>query len=179
MSSDSGKRSERERRLEEVLAAYVRAVEAGAAPEREELLARHPDLAGELREFFTNQDAMRQLAEPMRAVIRGGPAQADPQHDTLAFSERAPPAPGTKVRYFGDYELLEEIARGGMGVVYRARQVSLNREVALKMILAGQWPRRPTCCAFSTKPRRRPTWITPTSCPSTRSVSTTASTTSA
>jgi WD40 repeat protein len=122
-----------EERLHEVLAEFLRAAEAGQAPDRQELLARHPDLAAELAAFFADHDRLRQLAAPLRPAGEAAPPAEAP---TLGL-DNGPPTAGAlgTVRYFGDYELLQEIARGGMGVVYRARQVSLNRVVALKMIL--------------------------------------------
>jgi WD40 repeat protein len=128
--------SARDRRLEEILHAYLQAVDAGQAPDRDALLREHPDCASELAAFFANQDAVAQVAQGM--ADPGAPAPRAAAGPTSAPREAAVPAPGTQVRYFGDYELLEEVARGGMGVVYKARQVSLNRPVALKMILAGQ-----------------------------------------
>ena len=63
---------------------------------------------------------------------------AGPSDETIPVNANSHELPRkTKVRYFGDYEILQTIAEGGMGVVYKARQVSLNRLVALKLIKSG------------------------------------------
>jgi serine/threonine-protein kinase len=98
-----------ENELEVVLADYLRAVESGQRPNRPRLLDSHPHLAAELRGFLANHDWMERWVAPLR-----------------------PAAPSPKTQVFGPYELLAEIARGGMGVVYRARRIGSGRLVALK-----------------------------------------------
>ena len=69
---------------------------------------------------------------------RGGDDAVPDTTDLTPLLAKTHSPMGVKFYRLGDYELLEEIARGGMGVVFRARQISLNRPVALKLILGGQ-----------------------------------------
>jgi WD40 repeat protein/tRNA A-37 threonylcarbamoyl transferase component Bud32 len=116
MSSESTTTGEREQRWGQVLVACLEALEKGPGLDRQGLLARYPEFTSELEVFFAQREHVGQAVVPLSPV--GG-------------------ASGALPRCFGDYELLEELGQGGMGVVYKARQKSLNRLVALKMIRAG------------------------------------------
>jgi WD40 repeat protein len=130
MTTKPVKSVSQDRRLAEVIAEYLQAVEEGQAPDRDELLRRHPELAAELTEFLADRDQFDRLISPFRGPV---PTTLFPP-----TSAAAPPGvAGSPGRRFGDYELLSEIARGGMGVVFKAKNVRLDRIVALKMILAG------------------------------------------
>jgi WD40 repeat protein/tRNA A-37 threonylcarbamoyl transferase component Bud32 len=144
-SRTTGDESAFEQRLNEVIAAYLEAREAGAEPDRQAILRGEPELAAELTAFFANQDHLARLAGPFPARGDDRQDQGEPAILTYPVLRDVPDetraawdSPTNPVRYFGDYELLEEIAQGGMGLVYKARQVSLNRTLALKMIRAGR-----------------------------------------
>lgn len=125
----------RQERLGNALAEYMQSIDRGELPDREDWLRRYPDLADELRTFFEDNDCIGALAGQ---VSRTTP-QYDAPHVSTPFPHREHLAGkiGDVETTLGDFELLEEIARGGMGVVYKARQTSLNRLVALKVIRLG------------------------------------------
>jgi serine/threonine protein kinase len=101
------------------------------------MLASHPGLASELAAFFSDHDKVHSWTAPVLETLR--PADAETTVDAAAGAKRDDTAVlGVKLGTFGDYELLEEIGRGGMSVVYKAQQLSLNRLVAVKMIRADR-----------------------------------------
>ncbi|MFO0916684.1 MAG: serine/threonine-protein kinase [Planctomycetaceae bacterium] len=118
--------ADRDAQIAEILEQLLAQVEAGASPDLEAFIRQHPELADELRELW----ATIQIAEHL--------AKSSLSLDTPTLVPGASSLAGDCARLeFSDYELLEELGRGGMGIVYKARQKSLDRIVALKMILRG------------------------------------------
>jgi serine/threonine protein kinase len=141
MAGDKIERDEHETQLDDVIASYLEAVEAGEAPDRGAWLRRYPNLASDLSAFFADEARFDGLVAPLKLPTPTPQCSLTPTNGMSAPRSEAPSlaeavGPGCG---FGDYELLEEAARGGMGVVFRARQVSLNRIVALKVIRDAEW----------------------------------------
>jgi serine/threonine-protein kinase len=105
-----------------------------APPDFEAIKRAHPDVADELRELW----AVVQLAHEFAPAVVSSAATMDQPAAPSSATENAPPVTTSLPRTFGNYELMEELGRGGMGVVFKARQHHPERVVAIKMILRGE-----------------------------------------
>jgi hypothetical protein len=107
-------------RVAQIMRQYLEALEAGRRPDRERLMAEHPEIAGELAECLDGLEFIREVAPQLSDA---GEAAAD---------EKSPTIHPTAA--LGDFRILRQLGRGGMGVVYEAEQLSLGRRVALKVL---------------------------------------------
>src|SRR5262249_22883786 len=101
-----------EERVDALIADWIEATEQGHAPDPQEFISRHPDLAPELKAFFDDRLRFQQTAGRMGESHQ----------------------PERLERRFGVHELLDEIARGGMGVVFKGRDTVIGREIAVKVL---------------------------------------------
>jgi serine/threonine-protein kinase len=128
---DAKAENDRDRQLADLLAELTDLLRRGGTHNVDELARRHPDLGEELRglwaaAWIAEEVARTDDSETISSFPAPGPT-VEPRGDGPA------PAP-----LFGGCELLEELGRGGMGVVYRARQPGLGRDVALKRLIRGE-----------------------------------------
>lgn len=116
----------RDDHLHNILLEYIEACEAGIAPDRDLIIRQHPDLADDLHVFFEERDRLVGLAGPLPTDHVPGSSPASP---LPAGHPGAAP-----LGEVGDFRLVRELGHGGMGTVYEAIQISLNRRVALKLL---------------------------------------------
>ena len=143
---ESSDRSEVRSQVDRIVAEYEEALKAGNAPSLEDLVAQHRELEQLLRdrlepktqgvedrtEQWSDEDSSNASDAPTHVYVSGSSSAS-----VISDRPGSEPTTGTKI---GDYRLIEQLGKGGMGVVYDAEHISSGRRIALKL-LSPELPR--------------------------------------